>query len=48
MNTYLKTNFVNTNKIDPATDNSHKTVEFLIFSTKVSIYKSIQIALGKV
>ena len=31
INTYLKTNFVYTNKIDPAIDNSHKTPELLIF-----------------
>ena len=37
INAYLKTNFVYTNKIGPATENFHKTLELLIFSVRVSI-----------
>ena len=37
INTYFKTKFVYTNKIDPATDNSHKTLELVIFSTNIHL-----------
>ena len=40
INTYLKTNFAYTNKIDPATDNSYKTPELLIFSTRIHLVKN--------
>ena len=35
MKTYLITNFVCTNNIDPATDGSHKILELLIFSSSI-------------
>ena len=37
INTYLKTNFVYKKNIDPATNNSNKTLKLLIFSTSIHL-----------